>query len=246
MKKSFYLTITAFVALLVSSCSSSLLVTSGAKSNEPLIFHDEYKFDSLKSISVEGRAIFGIPTSEHLGPYKNKNGFLFTFNNVEVGRTSRIKPILSMLILSYYSARLVQTVAGEKKEYIQGVGKVGTGENKLKFAPAWILGLPISGAMNNFVWQTSAFSGASSCFRYRLIEENPGVDLFVYPKYKVEYNSGLWTQRSTLTGSAIGATLILNKPKPVIAPAPTSIKPAPISPIETAIPVPAVPTKPKK
>ena len=241
--KKHILILTLSIAIILSSCSRKLLVSSGANSNEPLIFNGEYKFDTLEPITVAGKAIFGIPTSSHLGPYKNKNGFLFTFNGLEVGRTPKILPILTMVTFSFYSARLVQAIGGEKAIYqnFPGAGSYITGyENRIKFVPALIFGLPIAGATNNFFWQSSAFSGASSCFRYRIIEENPDVDLIIYPKYKVEYKSGIWTQSSSLTGRAIGASLIINPPKPIIA-TPTIIKPTPEVPVS-----PAVPIKPKK
>jgi len=232
--KKHILILTLSIAILFSSCSSRLLVSSGAKSNEPLIFNGEYKFDTLEPITVEGKAIFGIPTSSHLGQYKNKNGFLFTFNGVEVGRTPKVLPILTMVTVSYVSARLVQAIGGYEYSFRGS-------DPKISFIPAVILGLPIAGATNNLLWQSSAFSGASSCFRYRLIEENPDIDLFVYPKYKVEYNSGIWTQSSSLTGSAIGASLIINPPKPIIE-TPIIIKPTPEVPLAS----PAAPIKPKK
>jgi hypothetical protein len=236
--------LTLSLVIFLSSCSSRLLVSSGAKSNEPLIFNGEYKFDTLEPITVEGKAIFGIPTSSHLGQYKNKNGFLFTFNGVEVGRTRKIMPILTMVTFSFYSARLFQAIGGEKPIYqkIPGGGSYIIGyEDRIKFLPALILGSPIAGAANNLLWQSSALSGASSTFRYRLLEENPDIDLFIYPKYNVEYKSGIWTQSSSLTGRAIGASLIINPPKPIVE---TQViyKPSPEIPAVPVIP----PTKPKK
>ncbi|MBM3438727.1 MAG: hypothetical protein FJX91_06295 [Bacteroidetes bacterium] len=242
MKKHLYI-LTLSIAIFLSSCSSRLLVTSGAKSNEPLIFNGEYKFDTLEPITVEGKAIFGIPTSSHLGQYKNKNGFLFTFNGVEMGKTRKIIPFLTMVTFSFYSARLVQAIGGEKPIYekIGGRSYIVGYEDRIKFLPALILGSPIAGAANNLLWQSSAFSGASSTFRYRLIEENPGIDLFIYPKYNVECKSGIWTQSSSLTGRAIGASLIMSPPKPIVE---TQViyKPSPEIPAVPVIP----PTKPKK
>lgn len=236
--KKHILTLTLTIAILLSSCSRKLLVSSGANSNEPLVFNGEYKFDTLEPITVAGKAIFGIPTSSYLGPYKNKNGFLFTFNGVEVGRTPKILPILTMVTFSFCSARLVQAIGGEKTTNVGAW--YSESKPNISFIPAIILGLPIAGATNNFLWQSSAFSGASSCFRYRIIEENPDIDLFIYPKYKVEYKSGIWTQSSSLTGRAIGASLIINPPKPIIG-TPTIIKPTPEVPVS-----PAAPIKPKK
>lgn len=241
--KKHILILTLSIAILLSSCSSRLLVSSGAKSNEPLIFNGEYKFDTLEPITVEGKAIFGIPTSSNLGQYKNKNGFLFTFNGVDVGRTPKVLPILTMVTVSYVSARLVQAIGGEKAVYqnIPGLGSYVVGyENRIKFVPALILGLPLAGATNNLLWQSSAFSGASSIFRYRLLEENPNIDLFIYPKYNVEYKSGIWTQSSSLTGRAIGASLIINPPKPIVEPQ-VIYKPSPEVPVS-----PPSPVKPKK
>ena len=58
--KKHILILTLSIAIILSSCSRKLLVSSGANSNEPLIFNGEYKFDTLEPITVAGKAIFGI------------------------------------------------------------------------------------------------------------------------------------------------------------------------------------------
>jgi len=43
---------------------------------------------------------------------------------------------------------------------------------------------------------------------YRLISENPDVDLFFYPKYEISKQQKLFTQEAVIKGRVSGATLI--------------------------------------
>ena len=51
--------------------------------------------------------------------------------------------------------------------------------------PSYIIGLPVAGMLNNLTWNNSALSGASATLKYRLVSDNPNVDLFYYPKYEI-------------------------------------------------------------
>jgi hypothetical protein len=68
----------------------------------------------------------------------------------------------------------------------------------------------------------AAFSGASATLNYRLISENPNVDVFFYPKYDIKkkniFTKGglvnlryLWFQDATIKARVSGATLIRKK-----------------------------------
>jgi hypothetical protein len=73
-----------------------------------------------------------------------------------------------------------------------------------------------------FSWNNAAFSGASATLNYRLISENPNVDVFFYPKYDIKkkniFTKGglvnlryLWFQDATIKARVSGATLIRKK-----------------------------------
>lgn len=134
---------------------------------------------------------------------------MFTFNGVALGKTPRILPILSLIGYSVYSQFIVQEIAGYKRE---------TDEYRLGPVPDYIIGLSIAGMLNNLTWYNSALSGASSTFKYRLVSENPKVDLFYYPKYEINKKNVfsdegiklkyLFIQDAILKARVSGATLI--------------------------------------
>ena len=169
-------------SLFLTSCSKQLLVSSGARDNKPLIFNNEYKTESLKEIEESGSAFCGIPSFKKNNKNNHKNGFLFTFNGVELGKTKRILPILTMIgytgILTFGMKRIAgeKTVQGDLLYNINNTPVYATEyKSRLGLAPSFILALPIAGILNNFTWRNSALSGASSTVSYRLINENPTV-----------------------------------------------------------------------
>jgi hypothetical protein len=209
--------IVLFGSLFIASCSTTKLVTTGAKDHKPLIFNGEYKTSDLEEIDVQGYAFCGIPSFSKNNKNNHKNAFLFTFNGVELFKTKRIFPTLSLIGYSFLSQSLVQRAAGYKKEEINGE-KYSTGEERLGFTPSYIIGLPIAGMLNNLTWNNSALSGASATFNYRLVSENPNVDVFYYPKYEIKKENifsdqgirlkYLFVQEASLKGRVQGATLI--------------------------------------
>ena len=79
------------------------------------------------------------------------------------------------------------------------------------------MSLPVAGTINNFIW-SGATAEASSTIERQLIEENPDIDLFFFPKYEVKkynvFNDGpkyLWWQRADVDAKVKGATIKLTK-----------------------------------
>ena len=208
------LALAVMCSLLVSSCAKSVLITNGARDNKPLIFNNEYKTSNLEEIVVEGSAFCGIPTNVNSSTHKT--GFLFTFNGVELGKTKRILPTLTLVGYSFASQLAVQRAFGKRTGKNTPTYKIG--EYKLGFVPSYLIGLPIAGMFNNLTWNNSALSGASATLNYRLASENPNVDLFFYPKYEVSKKNVfgdegvklkyLFVQDATLKARVSGATLI--------------------------------------
>jgi hypothetical protein len=183
-----------------------MLVSSGSRDNKPLLFNGEYQTKDLNELQIEGAAVFGIPTKSNNNKSSN-TGFIFTFNGIELGRTRRILPIMSLIGYSFFSQTAVQKLIGEKTKRV-GLKDIKTGEYRVGFATSYILGLPIAGMLNNLTWSNAAVSGASATLQHRLISENPDVDVFFYPKYEVSQNSKLFTQDAILKARVSGATLI--------------------------------------
>lgn len=216
MRTNFFLPI-LFIALLGTGCSKRVLISTGANDHKPLLFNNEYQTQDLKPITVEGSAFWGIPSFKKNNQNNNKKGFLFTFNGVEVGKVKRIFPILTLLGYSYGAAKLIQKIGGRNDDY----NSSSYGEYNIKLIPAFILGLPISGTFNNLSWNNAAFSGASETLSYRLVDENPGIDVFFYPKYDIKkkniFSEGLinprylWFQDIEVNARVSGATLKKSK-----------------------------------
>jgi hypothetical protein len=225
MKKNVFYTILAFIVFSTTSCSKYLQSGNGGFSDVSLNrTSDEYSIKRLKQIDMDGNAICGIPgIGAQNNKNKNKSGLMFRFNGIEIGRTSRIFPIITMLGFTAGYTILAQTAIKNNnvKPYPNDFNGNPTKKNtffnnndyysesfgKLRTGWALILGLPFAGATNNLLWNGVAASGLTNQVYYKLVDENPDVDVFVNPKYKVDYHPGIFTQKAHVILNATGATL---------------------------------------
>ncbi len=212
MKKLFYNLIPIVIIISFSSCSQYLQSGNGGFSDVSLNRNsDEYTIKRIKQIEMDGNAICGIPgLGAKNNQNKNKHGLMFRFNGVAIGRTPRILPILSMIGFTYGYGYLAQSVFGRKQETINfGPGQNYTieGDYKLRNGLQYLIGLPFAGATNNLLWSGVAASGLTNQVYYKLVDENPDVDVFVNPKYKIDYHPGIFTQKARVVLNATGATL---------------------------------------
>jgi len=182
-----------------SSCSKFLQTGNGGFSDVSLNRNsDEYTIKRLNSIELDGNAIFGIPgLGASNNKNKNKSGLMFRFNGVQIGRVPRVAPILTMLGFTLGYGSFAQTVFGTNQD----------GDYKLKSGLQYLVGLPFAGATNNLVWNGVATSGLTNQIYYQLIDENPGIDVFVNPKFKIDYKLGLFKQKANIKADVTGATL---------------------------------------
>jgi len=218
----FYFSI--IVCLLFSSCSSSLYTSNASRDQRPLLFDGEYDIEELGEIQSTGKAFWGIPISQK--KYKRKNGNIGVyFNGVSLMKTPKLLPILTLLSLDFFfTTSIMQPIFGKKIEtitYDAGTPYEYSYErnegNRLGFVPGLLLSLPFAGTINNFIW-SGATAEASSTIERRLIEENPDIDLFFFPKYEVKkynvFNDGpryLWWQKADVDAKVKGATIKLTK-----------------------------------
>ena len=185
---------------LFASCSNQLYTGNGALSDVSLQRNSsEYEIKRLNEIEVSGKSFWGIPSNSY-NANKNKKGMIVRFNGLELGRTPKILPILTMVGYSFGVGGLLQETFGFKDN---GDYKIGT-------VPSILLGLPIAGALNNITWSGSAFSGATNELNYRLVTDNPNVDVFLNPKYSIDYKMGFWGQSATVKAKVMGATIKSN------------------------------------
>lgn len=221
---------------LLSSCNQYVKTSMGGSTDVVLNRNsDEYNIKRLKPIDMDGYALFGIPGFGVNNKNKNKSGMVFKLNGLEIGRTPRIFPIITMLAASYGSAVLLQSVIkdnnikpiistdpfapvsyGSRNFFIQNDlyangGLFGANYGQLRFGWAYLLGLPIAGAFNNWVWSGSSASGLTNQMYYRLVDENPDVDIFTNPKYKIDYKLRVFDQKAKIHADVMGATLKLKQ-----------------------------------
>jgi hypothetical protein len=199
MKKNFGIFALAAITLF-ASCSHQQFTGNGALSDVSLQRNSsEYEIKRLNEIEVSGKSFWGIPSNSY-NANKNKKGMIVRFNGLELGRTPKILPILTMVGYSFGVGGLLQETFGFKDN---GDYKIGT-------VPSILLGLPIAGALNNVTWSGSAFSGATNELNYRLVTDNPNVDVFLNPKYSIDYKMGFWGQSATVKAKVMGATIKSN------------------------------------
>ena len=204
------------ILLSLIGCSSIKYTSNGAQDNRPLLFEDEYELSELNEINLDGSAFWGIPLSSK-SPTKNQSGFLFTINGLAINKSTKILPILGMIGYTSAIGYGLNILAGKK--YTPDGGYYNnynvfiptyTYKSRLPLVPAFIISVPIAGTLNNLTFRNSALNSAGSSLYYKLITENPDIDLFFYPKYTVHNNLSIWGQKATLSANFMGAKLKLD------------------------------------
>ena len=171
----------------LQSCKTNQLVSNGAYSDISLTRDaSQYEIKRLKEIRTSGKAIFGIPIDKKVG---NEFGTVVRFNGVELGGTKRIFPILTMI-----STGLI-------------VGSATAAALDMELLPGTLIGLPISGALNNWYWPEASTTRAFQKFNRKLLQDNKDIDVFLNPKYEISTKNGIWTSTTNLTGNVMGATI---------------------------------------
>lgn len=204
------------ILLSLIGCSSIKYTSNGAQDNRPLLFEDEYELSELNEIKLDGSAFWGIPLSSK-SPTINQSGFVFTINGLAINKSTKILPILGMIGYTSAIGYGLNILAGNK--YVQDGGYYDnynvfiptyTYKPRLPLVPAFIISVPIAGTLNNLTFRNSAIHSAGSSLYYKLITENPDIDLFFYPKYTIHNNLSIWGQKATLSANFMGAKLKLN------------------------------------
>lgn len=213
------------LVLFLSSCSRTHLISSGSTDNRPLLFENEYELSELKEVEVEGKAVFGIPSFSKNNRNNHTSGFLFYFNGIQIGRTPRVIPVLSLISMSLAGGYILNSAfPGDYGKNPRNTDNINSGG--IGILPGALISLPVTGMINNLLWKNSAFSGASHSLQYNLIKENPETDVFFYPKYDIQrkhvYSGSditggepkfelkyLWMQDAKIKGRCKGAKLKL-------------------------------------
>jgi hypothetical protein len=188
-------------AILFSSCSSYQSIRNGAYSDISLNRNsNEYELKRLAPVEAEGDAFFGIPIKT-----KKKQGVIVRFNGVQLGRSQQIFPILTMILYSTVVGSVINEIGGSKYD-----SDTYEEKNNIGLLPSIAIAIPIAGIINNLTWSDSALQNASWNMNSTLLEENPDVDLFINPKYEIENNLKIFTQKAKLKATVMGAIIKTN------------------------------------
>ena len=183
-----FLSLFIVLAFFITSCSSSFIAASGGYSDIALnINSDEFEITRLKPVNSVSAQIFGIPTDENIGNRAGKVDRFYSFNGIG---TKKWMPVVTLTALEIVPFTWIT---------------VGAAYNSLGFLVAGLISGTLVPAINNAMW--SPLSRAKQRLNRKLIEENPDIDVFLNPKYKIENRMGFFGSESRVTLSAMGATI---------------------------------------
>ena len=152
---------------------------------------DKYELVRLDELEYQGKAFFGIPKKTH-----STKGHVFRFNGLDLGKTPRIAPVLSLIGYGLATTLVVRRFSSNYLRLDRPL-------------PISILvAVPISGALNNLTWSGAALQSATWEVNNNLLLYNPDIDLFLNPKYELDYKIGLFTQLSNVKANVMGVKII--------------------------------------
>ena len=200
--------------VLLGSCNQTKFISNGVTDNKPLIFEDEYQCKNLKEINLEGSAFWGIPKSTELSKdAKHNSGRIISFNGVRIMGSNKLLPVLGMIAYTAVIGTGLNVIFGTKDNFwfVDNFGNAYyESKSRLPLFPAMIIGVPLAGALNNLTFSHSALGIAGSGLNFKLITDNPDVDIFYYPKYEISNSIRFWTQKAYLKANVKGATQIIS------------------------------------
>lgn len=187
------------VITLCSSCSSYQSISNGGYSDVSLNRNsNEYELKRLEEISADGKALFGIPMKA-----KKKQGTVVRFNGVDLGKSNQLLPILTMIGYTAITGFAINEIGGTKFDNNSFDVKDNIG-----LLPSFALALPVAAILNNYTWSGSALQNASWNLNSELLEKNPDIDIFLNPKYEIEFEQGVFTQKAKVKAKVMGATIL--------------------------------------
>ena len=197
--------------LLALSCDQTKFISNGVSDNKPLIFEDEYEYKNLKEINLDGSAFWGIPISTSISKEaKHNSGRITYINGVKISKSNAFVPVLGMISYSFVIGSFLNTAFGQKPiVYSNGYYNYYDQKDRLPLLPAILIAIPFAGALNNVTFGNSALGVAGAGINYKLITDNPDVDVFYYPKYEISNKINFWTQKAYLKANVKGATQIM-------------------------------------
>ena len=110
-----------------------------------------------------------------------------------MGKSNQAMPILTLLAYTVGTGFLINDLTGLDDT-----------------AASIAIALPVAGILNNASWSGAALQNASWNLNSALLEQNPNVDVFLNPKYDIQYEHGIFNQKAKVRARVMGATLLTN------------------------------------
>ena len=190
MKKIYIIPSLLLIIILFSSCSKTLLISQGEHGYAGEL-GDNYEITTLNTVSSSGSSFFGFGNGS-----RSEDGIVTNFFGSDVNyKQSNFLRVLTFLV---YSAIVPTIISETTKEY---------GKDYSPELHELIGGLAFGGILNHLTWNKTAVNEAIRRGQLQLIDANPSVDLFVYPKYTITTTPGLFNSKASFTIKSKGASL---------------------------------------
>ena len=190
MKKIYIIPSLLLIIILFSSCSKTLLISQGEHGYAGEL-GDNYEITTLNTVSSNGSSFCGFGNGS-----RSEDGIVTNFFGSDVNyKQSNFLRVLTFLV---YSAIVPTIISETTKEY---------GKDYSPELHELIGGLAFGGILNHLTWNKTAVNEAIRRGQLQLIDANPSVDLFVYPKYTITTTPGLFNSKASFTIKSKGASL---------------------------------------
>ena len=195
MKKIYIIPSLLLIIILFSSCSKTLLISQGEHGYAGEL-GENYEITTLNTVSSSGSSFFGFGSGAI-----SEDGIVTNFFASDVNyKQSNFLRVLTFLV---YSA-IVPTIMYDNRKYS---GNYANWQNSNVEVYDILGGLAFGGILNHLTWNKTAVNEAIRRGQLQLIDANPSVDLFVYPKYTITTTPGLFNSKASFTIKSKGASL---------------------------------------
>ncbi len=174
------------IFLILSGCAPQSLIINQGQHGFPGELSQEHNIYQLENVEAESKSFLGFTTLNNHNDANIIN--FFGSSNRSEGISNVYKNVISafnILSFSFIGSQLLTNSSG-----------LGT-----------VAGILFGGIFNEIAFNNRTKTNASLIASRKLIEENPDIDLFFYPKYNISSNQYLLYSKSKISLSSKGAAL---------------------------------------
>tara|TARA_B100000900_G_scaffold107551_1_gene89521 strand:+ start:153 stop:1046 length:894 start_codon:yes stop_codon:yes gene_type:complete len=178
------------IFIILSGCAPQSLIINQGQHGFPGELSQEHNIYQLEKVKAENKSYFGFT---RLNNHNDANIInFFGSSNRNVGISNVYKNIISAFNILSFSFIGSQLLISEESD----VNLLGA-----------FVGVLCGGILNEITFNNRTKINASLIASRKLIEENPDVDLFFYPKYNISSKQYLLHSKSKISLSSKGAVL---------------------------------------